>query len=221
MSVDAAKLTEFSQKNEKVVDHVLEILNDPSWKESKKEPEITFYTRSEAGNSFTQVKSVVSIAAPMSTVLDVLRPIETIKPSDPKEKRHGFLERKVVYGPEENADETSIFYIAMEAPGPMISARDFLLFRKHYSRDGKEIYMHCSVTEDSLVPPAKGMVRADMFFQGFICENDPDNANCIRLTFVAHADPCGSLPAWAYNMVVTNQGYAAKGIRKRALELVK
>lgn len=214
--VDPAKLQEFSQQNEEKLNHVLQIMNSDEWKLSKEEPEITFYTRSEKDSSFTQVKSVVTIETPLATVLDVMRRVD---PINEKEGKGGLTERTVLYGPEDNENETMIFYISQNIPAPLVSPRDYLLFRRHYSRDGKEIYVHHSISCDEVKAPVSGKVRANMIFQAFIAEAIDENTS--KMTFLAHCDPCGSMPAFAFNMAVTKQGYAARGMRNMALEKAK
>ena len=46
--------------------------------------------------------------------------------------------------------------------------------------------------------------------QCFVAEQAGDE---VKLTFIVHADPAGSIPAWIYNKVATDQGYAVKKIR--------
>ena len=219
MSLTPEQLSEYGKKNEEVLARVLELQNSGDWKLTKEEADIKFYNRTDKSSSYHQVKSVVSIPAPMATVLEVLKPIEIVDSNTPKDKRHGLNERKTVYGPLDDEHNTTVFYIELESPGMMVSPRDFLLFRRHYTKDGKEIFLHNSIDNADLQPEKKGVVRGDMLFQSFIAEKDPDEPNNVRLTFLVHADPKGKIPAMAYNMVVTNQGYAAKGIRKRSIEL--
>lgn len=213
MSIAAEVLAQYEATSKKMLDETLAIINAPEWKESKKEPEITFYTRSNGVSPFLQVKSVVTIPASMDKVLATLKPIDPINNETPKEHKHGILERKTVYGPSEDETETSLLYVCMEPP-KFISPRDFVLFRRLYKLDGgKYCYFHTSVESD-LLPEVKGRERGTMDFQGYLCEPEGDG---VKLTFFVHADPKGSLPAWAYNQVVTNQGYAAKGVRKQAM----
>ncbi|OHS93221.1 hypothetical protein TRFO_40488 [Tritrichomonas foetus] len=221
MTVAPELIAQYAKSSEELLPKLLELQNSPEWKVSKEEKDIKFYNRTEKSSSYTQVKSVVTIPASMDKVLEVLKPIEIVDSNTPKDKRHGLNERRILFGPQDDEFNTTIFLIELESPGMMVSPRDFVLFRRHYSKDGKEIFLHNSIPNTDLAPEKKGVVRGEMNFQAFIAEKDPENEENIRLTFLVHADPKGKIPAMAYNMVVTNQGYAAKGIRKRAMELSK
>lgn len=216
MTIPAEVLARYVEEADKVVSETIPMLDGPGWHEEKKEPEIVFYKRTSPTSSFAQVKSVVSIPGSMDEVLAALRPISVIDETTPRDQRHGIVERRVVFGPQDDESETCVFYIALEPPR-FVTSRDFVLFRRLVKLDGgKMCYFHHSV-ECDLVPVDKKKVRANMFFQGFLCEQDPSDANAIQLTFFAQADPMGSIPAMAYNMTAINQGYTAKGIKKRVM----
>lgn len=207
------QIAKWGEESEKLMKDTIALLNDPEWKESKKEPEIVFYTRSDKSSSFHQVKSVVTIPAPMEAVLSALKPIEPVNKDTPKEKRHGLIERRTVFGPLDDEAQTCIFYICLDPP-KLVTARDFVLFRRLYKLDGGRFcYFHNSI-ETPAVPVDDKRVRGHMTFQGFLCEPEGNN---VKLTFFVHADPKGSIPAFAYNAAATNQGYAAKGIRKKVI----
>lgn len=211
--IGADQIAKWGEESEKLMKETIALLADPDWKESKKEPEIVFYTRSDKSSSFHQVKSVVTIPAPMEAVLKALKPIEVVDKNTPKDKRHGLLERRTVYGPQDDEWETCVFYICLDPPA-LVTARDFVLFRRLYKLDGgRYCYFHNSI-DTPAVPVDSKRVRGHMTFQGFLCEPEGDG---VRLTFFVHADPKGSIPAFAYNTAATNQGYAAKGIRKKVL----
>lgn len=216
--VTPEQIAAYGKQSEALLSKVLTIKDSPDWKQSKQETDITFYTRTDPSSPYTQVKSVVSIPAPMDKVLEVLNEIEVVDASTPKEKRHGLNERKVLYGPLDDEFQTSIFLIELESPAVLVSPRDFVLFRRHYQKDGKHIYLHSSIVNDDLYPEKKGVVRGEMLFQSFIAEQDNGN---VKLTFLVHGDPKGKIPSAVFNMVVQNQGYAAKGIRKRAIQISK
>lgn len=221
MSVTPEQIAEYAKQSEELLPKFIALASSNEWKESKKEEDITFYTRTDPSSPYHQVKSVVTIPAPIDTVLSILKPIEVVDKSTPKEKRHGLNERKALYGPADDQYQTAIFEIEIESPAPLVSPRDFLLFRRFYQKDGKQVYLHNSIVNNTLFPEKKGVVRGEMPFQGFIVEQDPDHQGNVRLTFLVHADPKGKIPSAVYNLVVTNQGYAAKGIRKKAIEAAK
>jgi hypothetical protein len=218
-SLDPAVAAEYLSRSEAKLQEILALLNDPNWKETKREPEIVFFTRTDPSSPFSQLKSIVSIPAPIEAVLQALRPIETVDAKTPKGDRHGLQERRVVVGPADDEHQSTVFYLVLESPGPLISPRDFLMSRYLYPLpDNRFAYLHLSIDNESLVPLNSKYVRGEMLFQGYLVENDPDAPGSVRLTFFVHADPKGAIPAWAYNNVVTGQGYTAKGIKKKVLK---
>jgi hypothetical protein len=218
MSVSPELIAQYKAASDAKLQHILSIIDDPSWKQDKVEPEITFYSRSEPPSSFSQLKSVVTIPAPIEAILAVLEPIEVVDESTPKKERHGFVARRAAFGPLSDESHSSVMYICLESPGPMISGRDFLLSRFFYRvSDSRYAWVHTSIVNDALLPAVKGFVRGEMIFQAYVLDALPDGG---KLTFVVHADPKGSVPAWAYNATLLGQGYAAKGIRKKAIASV-
>ena len=69
-----------------------------------------------------------------------------------------------------------------------------------------------SIENEALHGVGKGYVRGKLHFQAYIAEADGDNKT--KLTFMGHADPCGSIPAMVYNAAATNQGYSLLNIKK-------
>lgn len=212
LQVDPSKLAEFIQKNEEILEHALSIIDSDEWKLSKEEPDISFFLRNEKNSPIAQVKSVTTIEAPLSVVKEILLPVEKINKGGP-------TERFVLYGPEADDYEAMIFYVTQDIPVPLVNKRDYLIFRRHYTRDGKDIYMHNSIECDEIKAPVPGFIRGNMIFQLFVSEVLDDNK--VKFTFIAHCDPCGSIPPVAFNMAVVRQGYAAKGIKDRSEALVK
>jgi hypothetical protein len=215
MAVSPELIAQYKAASDAKLQHILSIIDDPSWKQDKAEPEITFYSRSEPPSSFSQLKSIVTIPAPVEAILAVLEPIEVVNESTPKGERHGYVSRRAAFGPLSDESHSSVMYISLESPGALISGRDFLLSRFFYRVSGdRYAWVHTSIVNDALVPPAKGVVRGEMIFQAYVLDAIPEGG---KLTFVVHADPKGSVPGWAYNATLLGQGYAAKGIRKKVL----
>jgi len=198
------------------VDYALSLLNDPSWELEKEDKDIVFYRRYAPNDSFAMIKSIVTIPdCSIDDIIEQLSVIEPIDSSTPSNKKHGIAERRVLH--DQGKEGFCVFYIAMEPPGMMISGRDFVLIRKMLQKDGKLLFINVSSEDDSVLPPNRTYVRGQMDFQGFIAEPDPANPKNIKLVFMAHANPKGSIPSMIYNSVVMNQGYAAKGVRSKIL----
>lgn len=216
MSAKCEELVEkYTTRAQEILNTVLGFIDDDSWKESKIDSEIAFYTRYEPSSSFAQVKSVVSIKAPNDVIQGLITPIVPVDKSTPKEQNLGFDFQRTIYEVPNDPESRCFVYMALPSPGMMISGRDFALFRRHFLFDGKrEVDLMFSVDEDEISPPVNEYVRAKMTFQGFVSEPVGDE---VKLTFFVHVDPAGKLPSWAYNLVATDQGNAALDIKKKAL----
>ena len=213
-TLTAEQIAEYNKIHEDAVAKVLAIKDDPKWELEKEDKDIVFYKRFEESSPFAMIKSIVTI--PDSTIEEVGKVLMDIPEIDEKtdsKQRHGFdFSHCVIHG-----DDYAVVYIATTAPALMVSGRDFILFRKtNVKKDGKEIYINVSIPNTELAPETKKYVRGIMEFQGYIVEQ-AENQKDVKLTFFVHVDPKGSVPSWAYNKVVTSQGYAAKGIRSKVI----
>ena len=209
------KLAEYSKLHDAAVEKVLSIADASDWTLEKEDKDIVFYKRFESSSPFAQIKSVVTIPdSSLEEVKKALEPILHIDEKTPDNQRHGLDISREIAG---NTSDYNIFYIATTSPGPMISGRDFVFYRKEVEKDGKLIYINVSVPDDDIVPPTSKYVRGVMSFQGYIAQLEADGKT-VKLQFFVHADPKGKVPSWAYNKVVTSQGYAAKGIRSKIIK---
>ena len=192
------------------------LLDDPEWKEDKKEENITFYTRYDPSSSFAQIKSVVPIPLPIEKVSDFLKVVKVVDDKTPKDQREGCIQRRIQAEiPAEQAEGGAFYYIQLESPSFVVSSRDFLMYRRVTIKGNRHILLQVSVVNDKIMPPVNKVVRGNMFFQGLIAEKVDDNNT--KLTFICHADPAGSIPATVYNMAAMKQGYAALRVRNGAL----
>ncbi|OHS96024.1 hypothetical protein TRFO_10200 [Tritrichomonas foetus] len=107
--------------------------------------------------------------------------------------------------------------MALESGSKLVSPRDFVMFRKHYEQNGTHYFTQCSVPNETIRPEVKKFVRGKIIVQAFIVDKDPNNADSVRVRFVVHADPRGSIPAMIYNTVASNQGYAVKKLKDSLL----
>ena len=206
MSTEIPK--EYLELHEKRLHEMLEYLNK-DWKLSKEEPTIKFYTATSPGSSFSMVKSIVYVNGKAEETAKILDDVSTIDDKTPKEIADGTKERYLFGGVEGGA---RYLYMALESGSRFVSDREFLLLRKRYDLEDKKVWLCVSIDNTELKPVGKGNVRGNMTFQAYILDKDPAN-NEDRLTFIVHADPCGSIPAMIYNSVATNQGNGARKIR--------
>jgi hypothetical protein len=211
-------LASYNAAHEKELEHVKAILDDPGWKSFKEEPDISFYWRTVPDSKFGQLKSVVSIPAPLEAVVTALEGDQLVDANTPKDKRDGCQSRYLFNPVAGDPCEGIFLYIGLETPTRVVWPRDFLLYRRKYPFNGGFIYLHCSVENETLKPQdKKNYVRGTIFFEADVAYPDPDHPGAVRFVFMTHADPMGSIPAWVYNTVATDQGYAAKKIRDQVL----
>jgi hypothetical protein len=203
--------------NEKAVHYVESIVDAPDWSLSKKEPTITFYTRYDPSSKFAQLKSIVSIPAPLESVIAVLDQVNTVDANTPKKDRDGCQEKYLTTPVPDDPYGAVFLYIGLETPTRLVAPRDFLLYRRKYPFREGFIYMHTSVADESLKPVKSPYVRGKMTFEADLAFPDPDAPDTVKMIFTTHADPAGSIPAWVYNAVVTDQGYFAKQVRDKVL----
>jgi hypothetical protein len=208
------QIASYQAKVEAAFGTVKSLVDDPQWKENKKEKDIVFYFRYESGSSFCQVKSIVTIAKPPEVTFNFVKSDRPVNASTPKDQKEGCIERRNLAPVDGDPNESKFYYIVVDANSRLVSNREFLMFQRVFREGDKLFLVRTSVDNEALVPPAKGTVRGNMVFQAFIVEPDPAGS---KLTFLCHAEPNGSIPSALYNAAATNQGYSALRFKK-ALE---
>ena len=206
--MSAPSATAYVAAHEAALEKFVQLQTAPEWKLAKDEDGVKFYTRTEAGSSFSQLKSETTVAAPLEKVCEVLKVVPVV---DAKKPEDGLKER-YTFGELNDENDTRFLYVAVDSGSRLVTNRDFIMLRRHYVKDGKQIWLHTSVP-DEVKPVEKQFVRGQMKLQGYIAEADGANT---KLTFIVHTDPCGSIPAMIYNAAVMKQGNAVKKIREQA-----
>ena len=214
--VSPEQIAEYEKIYDEKVKTVLALIDDPNWKEEKKEEFITFYLRKDPSSSFSQVKSVVEVPLPPSKVAEFLKVVKKVDATTKPEDRDGCIERCTLNITDE-ATSTGFYYIVIESPSRFVTPRSILMFRKVVPIDDKYILLQFSVDNDAVHPKDSKYVRANMFFQANVVIPDPADPNKCKVIFVCHCDPCGSVPAMLYNTSAMKQGYAALRVRNGAL----
>jgi hypothetical protein len=179
------------------------------WKEEKKDGDLTLYRKDCAGSSFKCIKSEIIIEKPYDAVLKHAATVKQFDRSAPAEVRDGTFEKTLTKINDSQWDEGFLYY-AVESPSKLVSHRDFLTYRKHFEENGKHYFMQTSIVNDDIKAPVKGFVRANISFNALIVEQHPKGA---KLVFIAHADPCGSVPSMIYNSVSIKQGYTLQKLK--------
>ena len=202
-------------------ENVLKIADDNEWKQSKVEDDVTYFTRSVRGSSFTMIKSTTIVPYPVDKIVEFLNPLKELNPEMSAEERDGAIERSVYPLEGENPHGNAFVYLALESGSRFVSPRDFVMARKYFEKDGKHYFIIVSIDDDTIRPITKKFVRGKILCNATIIEKDPADENKTKLSFVAHADPCGSIPAMIYNTVALKQGACVKKIREEAIAQFK
>lgn len=206
-TVDPNTIIRYNAEHAKVLERVLSIIDSSDWKKIKEDNGVTFLNRYESDSPYAMLKSSTLIPASMEAVMEKLSVVEHVKDKD------GFKLRET-FGEVGGEHLSTFMYVAVESGSRLVSNRDFVMYRRHYKRGNKEIFLHVSVDNNDLKPEDKAFVRGFMNFQGYIAE--PTNGG-ILLTFFVHTDPKGSIPAVVYNAACTKQGYAVQKIANAVL----
>ena len=201
----------YREVHEQTLNKCIQLKEGADWKFSKEEDGVKFYTAPAEGSSFAMVKSETVIKAPKAAVNDRIAKTPKVDANTPDNQRDGAQERWLSHTVDDDTRAT-FMYIDLISPSRLVSERDFLMFRRCYERDGVHIQLNVSIKNDEIKPEVKGRVRAHMFFQIFFVEKIDEETT--KLTFMCHADPMGSIPAFVYNAGAVGQGAALKTIRK-------
>ena len=213
-AIPPEEIQKYEEAIQKCFEDCKAVVDAPDWKKEKEEPDVTFFVRKVEGSSFNMVKSFSMIPKPMDVVVDDLCEVQNIEPDmDPKVR--GETHQQHLYISKPNKWNDGFIYLALETPTRIVSPRDFLMYRKHFEENGKHYFTQVSIVNDAIQPEVKGFVRGRILTQCFLAEQEGDQ---IKLTFIVHADPAGSIPAWIYNKVATGQGYEVKVIRDRLMK---
>ena len=208
--ISAEDYAKYDEDSKACFARIKDIIDSPDWKKDKEEPDVTFYSRNVAGSKFLMIKAVSVIPKPYDVVVDHMCRLDDIEPEMPASFRDGIHQRHL-YLKEENKWNDGFFYLALETTTRLVSPRDFLLYRKHYVEDGKDYFSQVSIVNDAIKPEVKGFVRAKILTQCYVLEKTEGDA--VKLTFIVHADPSGSVPALVYNAIASNQGNSVKKIK--------
>ena len=204
------QISQYQQKWQNAVDTVFADIDAEGWKKEKTHKGVDIYLRHDKSSSFAQVKSIVTIDAPIGKVEENLKTVKPVDHSTPKHEGEGNLERRLIPAGD-GTDCMGFFYVVVESPSSLVSPREFLTFQRMIHKDNKIALVRTSIENDEIQKPQKGYVRGNMFFQAFVVEPEGDKS---KLTFIVHADPCGKVPSAIYNSAATGQGMSALHIKE-------
>jgi hypothetical protein len=212
-AVTPETFAEYDAQTERVLEQVISILDDDGWGSPKNNKDVLYWVRYVEGSSFAVIKSEVVIPKPYDAVIDRMFYFPEITPDMPAAQRNGILRRFLII-PEPGRFNEGFMYFSAESGVPLVSNRDFLVYRKHYERGGAHYLVQVSIENDAIMPKQKGLVRAKMITQAFIA----DNPGTPRIRCLSHIDPGGSIPAALYNMAAKMQSDYLKSIKESMMK---
>lgn len=213
MSIPANEI----EAHEKRLQEVLKLYNGDQWKLSKDDKGVKYYTANYENNSFSMVKSVVTIQAPYEKVRGLLMKAEIVDKEHPAPKGDDTKEM-YVFDHVDDGHDSEYMYCSYSSGTSLVADREFLALRRHYEVEGKDVWLHCTPLNEKMKDVVPPNVRGYMTFQADILEHDESDKNACKFTFLVHCDPLGKIPAFVYNAVAISQGDAAKKLRERALK---
>ncbi|KAK8891413.1 hypothetical protein M9Y10_028622 [Tritrichomonas musculus] len=200
---------------EEAFNKIAGLLADPSsFKQTKEDQGIKFFSRSDKDSPFSQVLSETTVNAPLDAVLKDLGNVPIYDKSMDKKVRGDCLIQESYVLDESDPNQDGFVYCGLDTPVRLVAKRDFLMYRKHFEKDGVHYFIHVSVDFTGVRPPTSDFVRGKIL-QVDIASADPSDSTKTKLQSFVHADPCGSIPAWVYNLTAESQGYDVKKVRDR------
>jgi hypothetical protein len=212
-AVTPEAVAEYNAQTEQALERVIALLDDGGWGSPKSDKDVLYWVRYVSGSSFAMIKSEVAIPKPYDAVIDRMFYFPEITPDMPAAQRDGILRRFLII-PEPSRFSEGYMYFSVESGVPLVSNRDFLVYRKHYERDGAHYLIQFSIENDAIMPKQKGFVRGKMITQAFIA----DNPGTPRIRCLSHTDPGGSIPAALYNMAAKKQAAYLKRLKESMMK---
>jgi hypothetical protein len=177
------------------------------WAISKDKGNIKVYTKSSVNNKFKSIKVTCLTVGTIEQIISIFKNVETNASWIYSCKKSYMI--KIV-----DADNI-IYYLESGAPWP-VSNRDAVVnmnFRK--SADNRNLTITTSDNK-TILEQKKGIVRVGSLSAVWnIVAVDDRN---IEITYYLDVNPGGSVPAWAYNLFVTEGPYSTF---KKLTELLK
>lgn len=213
--VTTEQKAQFDAAAEEAFNKIVGLLADMSqFKQTKEDSGIKLFSRTDPSSSFSQVLSETTVNAPLEAVLADLRKVPLYDKSMDKKVRGDTLIQEYYPIVDNDPNQDGFVYCGLDTPVRLVSKRDFLMYRKHFEKDGVHYFVHVSVDYQGVRPVTSEFVRGKIFQVDIACA-DPSDASKTILRFFVHADPCGSIPAWVYNLTAESQGYDVKKVKDR------
>lgn len=183
----------------------IENLFTQTWNFEKEKDGIKIYTRKEDDSNLKSFKAEVYLHTHLDKVYAMIGNIENVDWWDEDIKELKILSHK--------KNSFVHYYLAYDAPWPMAD-RD-LCVQAHIKTDdekGQRIVYTEPLLE--VVPEKPNLIRIKKYWERWTIQDKGNDV--IHITLEGFVDPAGSVPAWLYNMVITETPLKIiKGIKKR------
>jgi hypothetical protein len=185
-----------------------DLLDAQNWDFIKEKDGIKIYTRKEPNSEIKSFRGIMEIKTTMERVSQLVGNVHNTDWWDKDVK-----EIKILYF-EEN--KHFIYYLVYDVPWPL-SDRDLCVdatVTMDPVKGTREIY---AKPLDNKVPEKEDLVRIKNYYQKWTIQTL--DKGMMRLTLEGKVDPGGSVPAWLYNMVITDAPLRVLGGVKEKVEI--
>lgn len=159
------------------------------WELAKEKDGISVYTSPVSGSSFDASKVSSEIEASLSVVTAIFQDVEHFTDLFASTQSARLLER--------SGETYQVHYIVSEAPWPVSDRDGIYTYRFNYQAAAKQLTIE-QRNKPTYLPEESGMVRIPKC-QGTWTFKELGNGR-LAVTYIFHAEPGGSIPAWAANM---------------------
>lgn len=168
-------------------------LDGQSWEFIKERDGIKVYTRKEPGTALKAFKAVMVIHSTMEMIATVVGNVKNFDWWDDDIRELRVIQHK------ENV--MTQYYLVYDVPWPL-QDRDLCADARLTidSVSGKKVIYATPLL--GVIPERPDMIRIKNYWQRWTVEPLPDGMK--RLTLEGFVDPGGIVPAWLYNMVITD-----------------
>ncbi len=175
-------------------------LAQESWEVDKNKDGIVVHTRLGKESEFKSFKAVVTVAAPIQKVIQVLRAAEDYT------RWYGYTETARVLKTENNIQFN---YVETIFPWPYPN-RDMVYKMTIKSSNPKSVMITLEGIPDYL-PERKGIIRMQKAAGYLLLEADYSNT---KITYLFHSEPGGNIPVWLANHSIAELPYRTlQGLR--------
>ncbi len=165
---------------------------DGKWKLDKNKNGIKVYTRTKTGSNFKEYKAEATINASISTIFAVLKDGKNMTKLFPST-----LKAEVI---KTYSESSYAYYLQLKAPWP-VDNRDGV-FKNEFSYDKKTKTGYIKGYNSTLKSVQKGFTRIKLISANWTLQYVSPTQT--KLTYQAHSNPGGSLPAWLANSSVVD-----------------